>query len=420
MEERHVQWSTENPGADEIGMMNWDREEGGYCARDGGESIGGAGGSTDAGGRWAERFDPGGCEERYRLIAEHSELIFYDLDLRLGCFNWVGPIRELTGIAGPEWQRLGMADWELLIHPEDRCQMLQARDCAAKSRAKYRLEYRIRRSDGHCLHVRDQGSFLYDAADCCYRMIGAIQDVTGQKMAELGLKERIDSLCRHSLHLETHCDNERRVIAREIHDELGQSVTALKYHIGSLQLALAQERRTSISRQIVEMESVVDTIFGSVKDILLHLRPRVLDDHGLPAAIGWQVQEFRKLCRIRVRYLKQKDLVLKPSAYCAFVVFRILQESLTNIMRHAGATRVTVSLTRKGDNAILRIVDNGRGITDAELSSSTSFGIRGIKERALGCNGISLAIARGPRGGTVVRLAFPDGGGALSLLERET
>jgi signal transduction histidine kinase len=157
--------------------------------------------------------------------------------------------------------------------------------------------------------------------------------------------------------------------------------------------------------KMASMSGLVDGTIQSVQRISAALRPSVLDDFGLLAAIEWQTEEFEKRTGIKCSLnLAAGDLRLDESRSTA--VFRILQETLTNVARHAQATRVSISLKKEDGNLILRVRDNGRGITETEISSAGSLGILGIRERAHILGGTVL-IAGVPGKGTTVTAAIP-------------
>jgi PAS domain S-box-containing protein len=209
-----------------------------------------------------------------------------------------------------------------------------------------------------------------------------------------------------SMHLETLRENERKAIAREIHDEFGQSLTALKFHIAWLRNNITSAGENQLSTQLANMEQIIESGMDKLQKISSNLRPEILDDLGLVATIEWQAGELRQLSGITFDLDLPKAPLPPLSPEISITVFRILQESLTNIMRHSGATRVEISLHYRNKRLYLRIADNGRGITDDELSSPTSLGIHGMTERALSCPEGALEIKRGADNGTVLELSL--------------
>ena len=209
-----------------------------------------------------------------------------------------------------------------------------------------------------------------------------------------------------SLHLESLRENERKTIAREIHDEFGQSLTALKYHIASVRQNIANPVENQVYAQLAAMDQIVEAGMNKIQKISSHLRPEILDDLGLAAAIEWQAKGLQQFSGITFHLDLKAETYPSLPQETAIAVFRIFQESLTNILRHSGATHVEISLDHHDDRLCLHIADNGRGITADELSSPSSYGILGMAERARSCPEGSLEIKRGIPSGTVVELSL--------------
>lgn len=211
-------------------------------------------------------------------------------------------------------------------------------------------------------------------------------------------------------HLEQVREEERASLAREIHDELGGILTALKMDISWLRRR-SDSMEANITDKLSSMASLADGAIQSMRRIITDLRPAILDDLGLIAAIEWQLDEFRKRTGLKVEFELSGDPETVvgdfPPAF-SVTVFRILQEALTNIMRHAGAGTVTVGAATEGNEFVLTVADDGRGIADDNLLKRGSYGVLGMRERALGLGG-SFDIRLRPEGGTLLalRLALP-------------
>ena len=237
------------------------------------------------------------------------------------------------------------------------------------------------------------------------RAWGVHTDVTEQRAMTNALENSRQQLRLLSSHLQAVREKERTNLARELHDSLGQSLTSIKIalsvakkelgHNGSNPSGAIVERFAEINKQLTET-------IGAVKAISTELRPGVLDKFGLAAAIDWQCHEFSRRTGIRCEF-KIPRAKLNLSAESATALFRILQEALTNISRHAEATEVKVFL-RIGKQAVsLTISDNGRGITNEQISAPGSLGLLGMRERAESIGG-SLSVESTPQKGTVVRV----------------
>lgn len=203
-------------------------------------------------------------------------------------------------------------------------------------------------------------------------------------------------------------EEERARIAREIHDELGQMLTNLKIELAWLAGRLPQNRRL-LREKAAQMLGHLDALMHTVRQIVTELRPGILDELGLLAALEWQANEFQRRTGLRCTFVTQVTAERWDDDVTT-ALFRIFQETLTNILRHAQATAVNVRLNEDADSLTLEVADNGRGITDAEIGNTHSIGLLGMRERAALLGGeISLSGTPG-RGTTVmIRLPIPRG-----------
>jgi signal transduction histidine kinase len=198
------------------------------------------------------------------------------------------------------------------------------------------------------------------------------------------------------------------MIAREIHDELGQALTGLKMDLSALQKSLRKTGELDLGRlteKTTTMSELVDSTIQTVRKIATDLRPGILDDLGLVAAIEWQAQDFQKRTGIKCSFAPGMDEV-EMNADRSTALFRIFQETLTNVARHSAATEVEVMLNRYDDNIALEISDNGKGIAPAEISGRRSLGLLGMRERAQLLGG-ELMISGSPKEGTSVTVRIP-------------
>jgi two-component system sensor histidine kinase UhpB len=235
--------------------------------------------------------------------------------------------------------------------------------------------------------------------------VTAFQDISFRKLAEDELRRSRQRLRELSAFLQTVREEERTKISRDIHDQLGQVLTALKMDIAWVNSKLGVDQSAPLAKKTTAMAGVVDRAIETVRNIVTDLRPSLLDDLGLVAAIEWQVQEFGERAGIECHlHASDDDLVLESTRSIA--IFRILQECLTNVAKHAGASRVDVSLKRRGELLMLEVRDNGRGFEPANLRKKSSFGVLGMKERALGLGG-QVRIRNMKGGGTKVSAHVP-------------
>ena len=245
---------------------------------------------------------------------------------------------------------------------------------------------------------------LRDASGRIQASLGITRDITEARRAEQQLRASRGALRSLATRQQDVREDERTRIAREIHDSLGQALTALK-----LQLVAAQEmadaKAPEIAERLCETSAMVDDLVKIVRRIASELRPPILDQLGLPAAVEWLAQDFSRRSGIAcdVRLLPVNDTITDD---LATALFRIVQEGLTNVSRHAGASHVEIGLGVSGGCVTLEISDDGRGITEAATNGPQSLGILGMRERAAALGGVLEVVPR-PDGGTRVSAWFP-------------
>jgi signal transduction histidine kinase len=236
-------------------------------------------------------------------------------------------------------------------------------------------------------------------------MSEAIERREAERMeAEEHLKISREELRNLSLHLQSAIEEERASISREIHDVLGQELTALKMDISWLGKRVNKSQELLVEK-LESMSKLVDTTIRDVQRISTGLRPALLDDLGLAAAIEWQAEEFYERTGIPCKVVfSPKDIILDKDL--SITIFRILQEALTNIMRHADATNVHLRLKEKDSTIVLEVKDNGKGIMETDISDPRSIGLIGIRERVRFLDG-EVDIVGVQNKGTRVKISIP-------------
>ena len=225
-----------------------------------------------------------------------------------------------------------------------------------------------------------------------------------RKRAEDKLRRSLEQLRALSVYLQYVREDERIRISRQVHDELGQALTGLKMDLYWLAHRLPKKYRL-MHEKTKAMSAHIDETIQTVRRIATELRPGILDDLGLVPAIEWQAQEFEKRTRIQCQVTSElKEVTLDQDLNTAF--FRIFQGTLTNVIRHAQATRVEVSIRADDEACVLEVKDNGRGISEAEINDTRSIGLLGMRERAALLNG-ELSITGAPGQGTTVSVRIP-------------
>ena len=235
------------------------------------------------------------------------------------------------------------------------------------------------------------------------RMLSA--ELAERALTEQRLRASEEKLRALALHLQTVREDERIRIAREVHDDLGQGLTGLKFDIASFTRNYDTDDAATRGEKAAVLNATIDRIINAVRRISSGLRPEVLDEIGLAAAFEWQAREFSKRTGIRCQ-LNLSPQFSEPDKERATALFRIFQELLTNVARHANATKVTATLDSNPTAITLVVTDNGRGIRDEEIESRRSLGFLGLRERVLAFGGTVEATGQEGKG-TCVAVTVP-------------
>lgn len=297
------------------------------------------------------------------------------------------------------------------LHPEDRPRVQEALRTTLQEDMPYDLTCRIVRPSGEERAVHCRGEVTRDGTNAPVRMAGTVEDVTERKLADDRLREAYERLQQITRHAAAAEENERRRIAREIHDELGQLLTAMRFQLTSLKkqrgASAARDQARDRDSRLNDLLDLSDSMLNQVRHLSTSLRPAILDELGLIPAVQAHARQFE------IRTGIACDVVVDPALTdCPFddatssSVFRIIQELLTNVLRHAQAMAVTVSFATDGPSLTVTVHDNGSGIEPEQERRHHSFGLKGISERAALLGG-TFAIGPSPAEGTVATLRFP-------------
>ena len=338
-------------------------------------------------------------EEKYKTLTENSLTgIFIHQD---GKFVFVND--KFANMHGYKPEELLQKEHLLLVHPDERKIL---KDIAIK-----RLEgkpvphqYEVRRitKDGKTIWCEMMVTLIQYKGKPA--IMGNVIDTTERKLVETAIKKSEEQLRNLTTYLQRVGEIERTNIAREIHDELGQTLTVLKMDLSWLRKRLPEDQ-ISVRERTDTMSQLINRTIQTVKKISTALRPGLLDDLGLAAAIEWQAEEFQQRTGIRCNItIEPKDITFDKDRNTA--IFRILQETLTNVARHAEASGVKVSLKQRDGQIELKVRDNGKGITEEQISNPKSFGLIGIRERVkiFGGSNMMKGIANK---GTVMTVKIP-------------
>ena len=237
--------------------------------------------------------------------------------------------------------------------------------------------------------------------------VAAFQDISQRKQAEAELKESRKQLRELSAYLQTVREEERTRIARELHDELGQMLTGVKLHAKWLEMHLP-EGEAVLADKMAEMSQLIDSTLDAMRRVAADLRPTMLDDLGLEAAIEWLVEDFGKRTGIEIRLemsLGYEQCNCRRDAEATTALYRIAQESLTNAARHAEASQIQISLQCDDGRLILKVADNGKGL-DASGGRRNALGVVGMRERIYRLGG-EFSLLSTPEKGTTVMAIIP-------------
>lgn len=293
------------------------------------------------------------------------------------------------------------ADFLVHIDEQDRQRVQEGMETSIRTGTEFHTEHRITRQDGATRWVQTITRPAIQGRKQFLR--GTIMDVTERKHNLEALKRSQELLRELTAYQDRIKEDERKRIAREIHDELGQTLLALRLDVSMLDTRTAMSH-PKINDRVRGVLQHIDATVKTIRTIINNLRPAVLD-LGLGAAVEWQVQEFRRRSAIAC------DLVMDANEYAlgdarSTTLFRILQESLTNVIRHANATHVRIELYEHGTNLVMKITDNGIGIAPVDRNKTDSFGLVGIEERILALDGEFL-LDSAPGQGTVLTIFIP-------------
>lgn len=291
------------------------------------------------------------------------------------------------------------------FHPHDRSTAYRLIRGAIEHGHNFSTTSRIVRHDGTIRNVLIKGNILRDAHGKPQTMVGTVLDITGFKQAEDALLQSQETIRRLAAHQVIVKENERKRIAREIHDELGQNLMALRIDVSMLD-ARTKHSHPRLNAKVKSALNDIDTTIKSVRGIINNLRPPVLD-LGLPAAFEWQVKEFQRRSGIPCTLnISGSEAQYKLDDEHSTALFRILQESLANVSRHAKANQIAINLSQHAGNVVMKVADNGIGLSVNSRKKTQSYGLIGIKERVNTLHG-TLIIDSLENKGTALTVIIP-------------
>lgn len=339
-------------------------------------------------------------EERYRQLFDNNPLPMWVFDPESLAFLDVNEVAvRQYGYSRAEFLRMTIED----IRPAEETPAL--RDAVRRRGPSFNKNgvWKHRKRDGTIIEAEVTSHTIFFEGKPA--VIVLANDVTERGRAEDELERSNEQLRALSAHLQTVRDEESRRISREIHDELGSALTGLKMDLSWIGKRLSEQSRAAVDQKLCSAMGLIDETIRKVRDISTQLRPSVLDDLGLAAAIEWQTREFEERSEVQCRIVSLwEDAELSPEKSTA--VFRIFQEILTNVTRHARASLVEVRLEERGRELALTVSDNGTGIDESKTTEAASIGLLGMRERAMMFGG-RVDVAAGEAGGTTVTVLIP-------------
>lgn len=307
--------------------------------------------------------------------------------------------------AGREDEAIGLCVFDLVV-PEHRTAFVDMHHNVLAGRSRT-IQFEIQGLKGTRRWMESHAAPFRNPVSGETEHLAVTHDITESKRAEDRLRDTLDRVRKLSRRMESVREEERTRIARELHDELGVRLTCLKLDLARLQ-SLTRESifpRNAMEEKIGSMTAEVDATIAEVQRLVVELRPGILDDLGLVAAMEWQCQDFERRSGIRCLFEASQEQIDLDRAQ-ATAAFRICQEALTNVARHAKATFVRVLVAQRNGALLLEVQDDGEGIPSEKPAEAFSFGVLGIQERASSLGG-QAEIAGWPGKGTTVTVRLP-------------
>jgi two-component system, NarL family, sensor histidine kinase UhpB len=336
-------------------------------------------------------------EERLTLAFAGAQEGVWDWNLETGAVVYSARWKQMLGYADEEIEP-HVSAWERLLHPDDRPRAQQLNESVVRGAQTYEGEFRLRHKDGHYIHVLSRGfPVRREPEGPVVRIVGTHFDLTERKQADAE-RARTELLAR----LVFAQEDERRRIAREMHDQFGEQLTALGRGIGALKEACADS--AELRTKVEALEAIARQLDRDVDQLVWELRPTALDDLGLRAALANYLQEWSARVGISAELHTSGLLEDRLASETETTLYRIAQEALTNVAKHAQAKNVDVILERRSDSVLLIVEDDGVGFEPPAANggrSAQGFGLLGMQERAA-LVGASLQIESAAGKGTTV------------------
>jgi len=330
----------------------------------------------------------------------------WEWDPESGRVIWSDELYRIYGVSPEHFQPSFEAYLER-VHPQDRQHVGATVARALMEGTGFSLEERIVRPDGEVRRLRSHGEVLRGAQGKAVKILGACFDVTEQSRAEAALRDAARDLQALTRRLVEVQETERHRMAAELHDRVGQNLSALNINL-DIALGSLPKENVEVKMRLADSLALVDGTLQTLEGLMADLRPPLLDEYGLGAALAWYGNAFSQRTGVKVVVDNPEDLGdgLRPEA--AIALFRIAQEALNNVAKHAQATLVKMLIEMQEKEVVLAIADDGRGFDPRErLFHSKRWGMTTMQERAAAVGG-RIAVDSSPGRGTTVRASVPE------------
>lgn len=295
-----------------------------------------------------------------------------------------------------------------LVHPDDRVAWEEALMAALVDGQPFTREFRIVRPDGTVRHLRSLGDVIGDPTGRPMRLLWSVLDITEQKQTEDSLRASAEQLTALSRRLVEIQEAERRQLSRELHDRVGQNLTALSINLDILRTSLPGDESAQHRARLADSSALLESTVDSIENVMAELRPPMLDDYGLLPALQWYAKDFSKRTGIEVA-VAGIDGIECARPEMEITLFRIAQEALTNVAKHSHAKRVEIALDNCNGHCLMTVTDDGIGLKPASAADAqqrSGLGMVTMRERSQALGG-RFGVRAVPGGGTQIAIRIP-------------
>jgi two-component system sensor histidine kinase UhpB len=347
--------------------------------------------------------------ERNGAIVRALGQIAYEWRPATNELHWDGDYTHRLGYNAAEMGQ-DTASWTSRVHPDDLDAVLAEVEASSRERRCYDLEYRFRHRDGRFVWMHDRGVTFVSPDGRLERIVGVFTDITERKQTRERLRDYARQLQQASRRLIETEDTERRAISRELHDRIGQNLVALTINLAIVRSQLPEDVPPAVNARLDDTQALLKATVDEVRNVMAELRPAALDDHGLPAALNVYARRLAE--RLGVPVTVHGDTIEpRPPIATETALFRIAQEALNNVAKHARASRVEVTVAAGPHHVSLTVRDDGVGFDAGQPRAGTpAYGMFTMRERAEAV-GATLRVESSPGRGTrvVVEVARAEG-----------